>query len=111
MKDDNTLKVALAKMLPELLKYAPHPDLPTVLSIKTTGWPYSREVLDTELLYLCSLIEKEIVDRDMQHRYLRYITHPATHPEEIYYDESFCFFTATWQVRVMALAKLKDIEV
>jgi len=81
---DEQLKAALAKMLPKKLQHV----------------SYGRE----ELLHLCWLVEKVLIENDKQaynlfENRLFELCNPYT------------TLSATWQQRVAALAKVKGIEI
>ena len=93
---DEQLKRTLAKMLPEKLGY-----LDSGILVHCRVEPKSlvrfwlEPVLDTELLYLCWLVEETL------------------RPKESwpYYDKELTSMHATWQSRTIALAKTKGIEI
>lgn len=109
---DTQLKQALAKMLPEKLAY-----------VDTFYWrdedlTVGREVLDTELLHLCWLVEETLTeDQQSEHQIHLY----CLFDENWTYEElvNLCFELswrstrdmshATWQQRVIALTKVKGI--
>lgn len=101
---DSQLKHALARMLPEttVTKWN------GFLGCKSDDM-YKRDVYDTELLHLCWLVEEEL-------------TNPcdyATELKAVMLDQGFGFgpssehylWHATRQQRVIALAKVKGIEI
>lgn len=92
---DTQLKQALAKMLPDktaglnehgTLKWYSQPN----------GYFFQEPVLDTELLHLCWMVEEELKNT----RYGLWC---------IYKD--LVDFHATWQQRIIALAKVKGVEI
>jgi len=94
---DTQLKQALVKMLPTVL-----------IQHRNIYWKgdcvADRIVLDTELLHLCWLVEETLIDRNKKLDYI-----------EILMDE-VCKtlwerYHATWQNRVIALAKVKGVEI
>jgi len=98
---DTQLKVALAKMLPELVSYGElcgdyvffwnDPK-----DLQTTGY---RDVLDTELLHLCHLAEQTLQGENIAN-YQQWCA------------ASFGYnLSIPWQQRVIALAKVKGIEI
>jgi hypothetical protein len=105
---DNQLQAALAKMLPELL-YIDYFEAKFISIRWLTNLPnYGRKgipVLDTELLHLCWLVEEALInDRQIvkHNRYFKALeavlgTYGSSH--------------ASWQKRVIALAKVKGIEI
>jgi len=99
---DTQLKQSLAKMLPELLENY-YQDTP--LDNFLLSWTRSkREVLNTELLHLCWLVELEIDDKTRGRYYIPELV--RTVEERFWYPE-----IATWQQRVIALAKVKGVEI
>jgi len=94
---DIQLKQTLAKMLPEKLKLDEQ--------WSASGLRYKdscKEVLDTELLHLCWLVEETLT---MGQR-LDYLNHLDN-----WKDDDWLTCHATWQQRVIALAKVKGIEI
>ena len=108
MQYTNTqLKQALAKMLPEILENY-YQDTP--LDNFLLSWTRSkREVLDTELLHLCWLVEETLTNNeaDMYGLYINGIMNEAITQK----FQSVCDWHATWQQRVIALAKVKGVEI
>jgi len=94
---DNQLKAALAKMLPDKLKLVPYGREDNLI----LSWilqESSEPVRNTELLHLCWLVE-ETLNSTALHRYRFVYRCP-------------CIFThASWQKKVIALAKVKGIEI
>lgn len=103
---DTQLKQALAKMLPELLENY-YQDTP--LDNFLLSWTRSkREVLNTELLHLCWLAGKDVEAK----RYSDYLMHAIQ--DEICtgaVEARYATANATWQQRVIALAKVKGVEI
>ncbi len=94
---DERLKQALAKMLPGYIYDTKGMGVRWLLN--------GAEVLDTELLHLCALVEQELAKNKWT--WLPY----ANELNEICADEWHCSsIRATWQQRVTALAKVKGIE-
>jgi len=98
---DEQLKKTLAKMLPNEITY---------YSVMTFYWNRQfiagifQRVLDTELLHLCHLVEETFKDDpDESIKYLSCLYDVLDIPQWT--------FTATWQQRVTALAKVKGIEI
>ena len=97
---DEQLKKTLAKMLPNEITY---------YSVMTFYWNRQfiagifQRVLDTELLHLCHLVESQQL---------------VAHQYDTFLDELDLlvdlnkrgYVSATWQQRVVALAKIKGIE-
>ena len=100
MKTDTELKSALAKMLPEEINF-----LDGQLYYKE-GNVNGNEVLDTELLHVCWLVEETLAPLGQLNDY---IEHLAATKHSVYRDSALCF--ATWQQRATALCKVKGIEV
>jgi hypothetical protein len=108
---DTQLKQALAKMLPEQL----------VIRRESLYWQYEEirhdrpimnlgnRVLDTELLHLCWLVEETLTNNeaDMYGLYINGIMNEAITQK----FQSVCDWHATWQQRVIALAKVKGVEI
>lgn len=89
---DENLKIVLAKMLPEKIVYKPI----------GCRWNNGKEVLDTELLHLCWVVEEELTWK-LKTEYRRELQRIC-----ITLTDSHC---ATWKQRVEALAKVKGIEI
>ena len=103
---DTQLKQALAKMLPEKLRY-----YASILTWRckdlTNNTEHYLPVNDTELLHLCWLVEKNLTELEMfgsgtKQGYHDYVL------DEV--KEQSCIH-ATWQQRTIALAKVKGVEV
>ncbi len=104
---DTQLKQALAKMLPEKLDWRE-------IKITAVGaggsyhclcWKGGCNVLDTELLHLCWLVE-ETLTAEQWNDYVGYVmvdTHSIFTYEHL--------LLATWQQRTIALAEVKGIEI
>lgn len=107
---DQQLKQALAKMLPELVRYEPERekyDLPVYWFKEKYSW---RPLLDTELLHLCWLVEEKIYSP--KHRpicWQDYQNHLASETSDL--KSISAMLHASWQQRVIALAKVKGIEI
>ena len=99
---DTQLKQALAKMLPERVEIDP--------SGESLFWKeeVSYEVLDTELLHLCWLVETSL-DTGKRQTYRQALFHVCPKTAMKGYGNVICH--ATWQQRVTALAKVKGIEI
>ena len=89
---DTQLKQSLAKMLPERVEIDPSGE---------SLFLNEDEVLDTELLHLCWLLE-ETLNREEQIIYIVYLDKMFT---------SWIATHATWQQRVIALCKVKGIKI
>ncbi len=107
--NDEQLKQALAKMLPDVISYREviaHESCKIVCLLQW-GAPWNDEsefmVRDTELLHLCWLVEENLTEK-----------------EYYFYADVICdlsleivtkFLSMPWQQRVKALAKVKGIEI
>jgi hypothetical protein len=99
---DNQLKAALAKMLPDKLKLVPYGREDNLI----LSWilqKSSEPVRDTELLHLCWLVEEEVFC-GKSFEYLDAL-------DKVTFFNDFMRTHATWQNRVIALAKVKGIEI
>lgn len=111
---DTQLKQALAKMLPELLENY-YQDIP--FDNFLLSWiRRKREVHDTELLHLCWLVEEKLTpDQENQLGELYRIEAKCVGPLGGKYLINGFGITAIaklkWQQRVIALAKVKKIEI
>lgn len=94
---DTQLKQALAKMLPSVILF--HPGWKTNLACNASNM---RDVLDTELLHLCWLVEESLTLTQRGN-------HFYSNMHEEWTDWNACH--ATWQQRTIALAKVKGIEI
>jgi len=93
---DNQLKAALAKMLPN--RFEIHENILSWICTNITGTKkHYVEVLDTELLHLCWLVSLE--SKFSSKNNLEYWNKIEIDPH------------ASWQQRVVALAKVKGIEI
>jgi len=108
---DSQLKQALAKMLPEKILWNDHE---LVWIDKKTGfWSHvAGMVLDTELLHLCWMIE-EMLDYDKRIALSTIIANHIEFPNGELFSryEVSVILHATWQQRVIALAKVKGVEI
>lgn len=99
---DNQLKQALAKMLPELIVFVDKWDDTKVVPYLI--WNNTGEIVeDTELLHLCWLVEEELNHNESE-----------DYSELVFTAGQCCTFGcvhATWQQRVVALAKVKGVEI
>lgn len=100
---DEQLKQALAKMLPETLALDGAGNL--FWRDSNIGSSYTGEVLDTELLHLCWLVEESLTPeqrgRCAEYSYRTHVGIPEYHQD----------YHATWQQRIIALAKTLGIEI
>lgn len=113
------LKLALAKMLPELLDTEPLeagdiPDTPLVLvwKQKQKHFPehWTHTVLDTELLHLCHLVEETMEPGMLSHASSDWSKYVMT-LGDITWRTKQSNIHATWQQRIQALATVKGIEI
>ena len=101
---DNQLKQALAKMLPDAVYYGGEMDQDDDLR-----WRLSftvERVQDTGLLHLCWMVEEVLTKRECQDytQGMEWEETPNTPPYDYVWH-------ATWQQRVIALAKVKGVEI
>lgn len=105
---DTQLKQALAKMLPTELQWG------EPLAWKQVNQNYGRLVLDTELLHLCWLVEKDISPVAWR-VYSDMLTNSTQDAEVAFYSDKvgarYKSAHATWQQRTIALAKVKGVEI
>lgn len=96
---DDQLKQLLAKMLPETVAFN------DMGSFIWTSRCDTRQVLETELLHICSLVEDGLTERD------RPIYAARLHPKQIHHhlQSDFLVLHATWQQRTAALAGVKGV--
>ena len=86
---DNQLKRALAEMLPNRL------GIKKEILVWSSCSQFEHEVLDTELLHLCWLVEEGLENKLNLNYYNLIVLDPH----------------ASWQQRVIALAEVKGIEI
>ena len=111
MTHTNTqLKRALAKMLPNLVAVNPSKPFTWYWKNKTDTCDY--KVLDTELLYLCWLVEETLTNNECR-VYSEELVRICVNPKLFQIDctAGGWFFHATWQQRVIALCKVKGVEI
>jgi hypothetical protein len=100
MHTDEQLKRALAKMLPpKLIVWYRNPQFPSQAALRYCH--NGVEVLDTELLHLCWLVETELSTQDWINYRVRLI-------QDLIIGRDI---SATWQQRTIALAKVLSIEI
>jgi len=97
---DTQLKQALAKMLPKKIEINL---FPCVINWLQAAWG-GKEVLDTELLHLCWLVEDKLIPN----QYKEYEKHLYDYEDG---NKTGYRWHATWQQRVVALAKVKGIKI
>lgn len=108
---DIQLKQTLAKMLPEKIRVRDNEVLGRHLAWNNTC-PTS-SVCDTELLHLCWLVEED-VDEDRWSDYLLYLVESSigySTTFKLSVRETIAITHSTWQQHVVALAKVKGIEI
>lgn len=104
--NDDKLKQALAKMLPEELEWLEID--PQWNFISTLKWKRDAQIiLDTELLHLCSLAQEGMEKLD-RFRYVNALSKIITGNDHA--CPAFELLSATWQQRTEALAKVKENE-
>ena len=109
MHDEVKLKQALAKMLPSIVFYFAGFGL---------RYRHQSQVLDTELLHLCWLVEETLAPVDEVFTRRKYIFELMTlcgvSPDmsgKWSFVQDFALSHATWQQRTIALCKVKGIEI
>jgi hypothetical protein len=108
---DQQLKQALAKILPERLHLCKRED---ATGIGLYWQAYHKEVLDTELLHLCWLVETSLTRRDEYYPYMNYLNESCCMEgcdAGTIYGREGNRISATWQQRVIALCKVKGITI
>ena len=99
---DTQLKQALAKMLPpNLIVWYRNPQFPSQAALRYCN--NGAEVLDTELLHLCWLVESKLDIVGKHAMYRDALWELLGRPGAL--------ISATWQQRTIALAKVKGIEI
>ena len=109
---DRQLKRALAKMLPEDIFVYGMSKLTFYWAKDYTGTTIdggARVVLDTELLHLCWLVEEQLTMGGLTA--MAGELHTTHAPKEGCHDASAWKFHKSWQQRVIALAKVKEVEI
>jgi len=104
---DEQLKKTLAKMLPEKIKWETEgwqrENLVWEATYEPEGhWRNGQEVLDTELLHLCHLVEETL--NEIESADYAELLRPIAASYKLLYH-------ASWQQRVVALTKVKGIEI
>jgi hypothetical protein len=91
---DEQLKQALAKMLPYKINFG--------YNSRALFWSTGKTVLDTEILHLCWMVEDDFNSKQQD-----------DYGKELYKLIPYgkMLFSATWQQRVTALAKVKGIKI
>ena len=100
---DTQLKQALAKMLPEKVEIDP--------SGESLFWKeeVSYEVLDTELLHLCWLVEETLTPEQLSAVVCE--IHSMHIGTGSYFTFDSALYHATWQQRTIALCKVKGVGI
>ena len=107
---DEQLKAALAKMLPDIL---------TIIT-KSIWWsnntpehpyPILKPVLDTELLHLCWMVEETLNEYKSAQYSDELIKQCSADAKNTAQPNNWSEAHATWQQRVVALSKVKGIEI
>ncbi len=109
---DEKLKQTLAKMLPDKIAF----NVAGTAYWKVTGTSnqygvlYARPVEVTELLHLCALAEKAISEGESLMKYFRCLESVVdeAHGGDVV---AFSVGRATWQQKVVALAKINGVEI
>ena len=105
---DTQLKQALAKMLSEKITSHTRYGSPIYIWQGSAEHPDdAQEVLDTELLYLCWLVERALTTNEQRRDYMDSLTTDTQELHQMLWD----YTNATWQQRVTALCKVKGIEI
>ena len=107
---DIQLKLALEKMLPEKIVFRQFTEdfgYNSSLYWKNKN-QFEHEVLDTELLHLCWLVETALTPKE-QDNYIELLA-PFCKEYSSNTEEGWLLVHHTWQQRVIALAKVKRIE-
>ena len=110
---DAELKQLIAKMLPDMVEWFPFSMEGDSEQEPFIAWRNGDDVLDTELLHLCSLAEA--VMRSDQFTYTAYWRHLFQVVAGKRWGGDIGYFhfemaTATWQQRVTALAVVKGVS-
>ena len=105
--NDDELKQLLAKMLPEKVRWTG--SLLTYIVTYGVTAMYTDPVKETELLQLCWEIEEQDRPANLR-RYLDGKLDFVKSLQQVTGGEFMLCYHATWQQRVVALAKVKGIE-
>jgi hypothetical protein len=98
---NNQLKAALAKMLPEKITYDDCGGYDIAFS-----WKNGTPILDTELLHLCWLVEKDL-NPEQKLDYIEMLGRGED--EESFYPT--IALASDWRWRVAALSRVKSIDI
>lgn len=102
---DDQLKQLLAKMLPEDVCIS---SIDGCLLWRRMG-RFLEPVLDTELLYLCSLLEEGLTENEREEVIAKIVKQMPAFPACNPFNEANFTTFATWQQRVAALAEVKGV--
>jgi len=102
---DEQLKEALAKMLPNRL------GINNEILVWSSCCQFEHEVLDTELLYLCWLVEETLTNLQKQKYGDILLPLHSSSLAVVNLRGLANVAHASWQQRVIALAKVKGIEI
>lgn len=103
---DEQLKQALVKMLPNRVMWIEN--IESLVWIPAYEDSMQRVIHDTELLHLCWLAEETLnIQGGGKSRYQHDLSYTVKRGEHHFYYLSH----ATWQQRVIALAKVKNINI
>lgn len=112
---DKQLKQALAKMLPEkvtckecISEEGEHYCYLVWNIPQCANHGHNLVVLDAELLHLCWLVEEKLTRRELKTMFEYLIEDGCGHGSDC---PSYLVTHATWQQRVVALVKVKGIEI
>ena len=108
---DEQLKQALAKMLPEKILYLEFHSRLFYQELDLLGRFVVREILDTELLQLCFDVEETLSANDYEKYGLSVAEISGLTEDSSISLISRALFSMKWQQRVVALAKVKEIEI
>lgn len=123
IENDPKLKLAVARMLPDLLVITPHKEgyEPWIDWKKTAHHGHFDDVLETEWLYIVAMALKTLVDLERRkyamHLAILLHTDGEFTPSPIFtrndfgWISCFDFINATFNQRATALCKVKGIEV
>ena len=103
---DDQLKQLLAKMLPETVELF---DSRLLWRFNFNEDQTCAEVLDTELLALCSLVEAGLTDDQRETVVVRIVKQMPAFPKCNPFNEAKFTTFATWQQRTRALAEVKGV--
>lgn len=111
---DKQLKQSLAKLLPDQILhydtyYSPKHDAHLKDGL---FWIGGDEILDTEWLHVCWLVEQTITEADIRHRFMEELAEIVMDASCYDIDAGHAWRTAnaSWQQRAIALCKVKGIE-